>query len=242
VIGLVLAGSTADQSHAPDEWSDHDFFVITQPGAQEAFRTGFAWLPDHEDIVLTIRETAHGLKVLYANGHLLEYAAFDLGELANARANDYAVVFDRGGVADTMRAIATPIVGPASTVADPQRDMGMFLCLLVVGTGRVARGEFISGQVFIRTYALGHLLGALAARVPAANAALLDDLDVYRRFERAYPAIGAEVVSALGGDPITTAQRMLAIFERYLATAEGYPAEAVTTTSAFLQRAGNAAR
>jgi hypothetical protein len=27
VQGLVLLGSTANQSHPPDQWSDHDFFV-----------------------------------------------------------------------------------------------------------------------------------------------------------------------------------------------------------------------
>lgn len=64
VQALILAGSTANKSHAPDEWSDHDFFLITTTGAQEHFRTHFDWLPDHESIVLAVRETQHGLKIL----------------------------------------------------------------------------------------------------------------------------------------------------------------------------------
>ena len=42
VLGLVFVGSAAERDYAPDEWSDHDFFVITRPGDQEAFRTD-AW-------------------------------------------------------------------------------------------------------------------------------------------------------------------------------------------------------
>jgi len=78
---------------------------ITTSGEQEDFRTRFDWLPNHDDVVLTVRETAHGLKVLYASGHLLEYAVFDLAEIALAKANDYRIAFDRGGVAATMQGI-----------------------------------------------------------------------------------------------------------------------------------------
>src|SRR6476659_6616425 len=31
-IGLVAVGSMADRDYAPDEWSDHAFFLITPPG------------------------------------------------------------------------------------------------------------------------------------------------------------------------------------------------------------------
>jgi len=86
VIGLVLLGSSAEVSRIPDAWSDHDFFVVTVDGVQENFRTG---LPDAEQIVLHPRETAHGLKVLFADGHLIEFAIFDLKELRLARVNDY---------------------------------------------------------------------------------------------------------------------------------------------------------
>ncbi len=152
VRGLVLLGSTARQSHQPDEWSDHDFFVITESGLQELFRTTFDWLPNRESVVLTVRETEHGLKILYADGHLLEYAVFDVAEIAVAKANDYAVVFDKGGVTAAMAKIAHP---PADQLpaayTDSARDLGMFLCQLVIGAGRVTRGEAISGQVFMRS-------------------------------------------------------------------------------------------
>ena len=35
----------ADRDYSPDEWSDHDFFLISQPGEQEALRQDLSWLP-----------------------------------------------------------------------------------------------------------------------------------------------------------------------------------------------------
>src|SRR5262249_45257236 len=78
VIALVMVGSASGLPPAPDEFSDHDFFVITRTGAQERFRCECAWLPDAESIALSFRDTAHGLKVLYASGHIAEFAVFDL--------------------------------------------------------------------------------------------------------------------------------------------------------------------
>lgn len=236
VLGLVLLGSTANQSHPPDQWSDHDFFVITVSGNQEEFRTRFDWLPDHDDIVLTVRETLHGLKVLYANGHILEYAVFDLEELAVAKANDYRIALDRGGIATAMQAVVTMSDADTYSADSLRRDMGMFLCLLVVGGGRVARGEAISGQVFIQAYALGHLLAALVHTLPLQDEPRLDNLDPFRRFEQVYPQPGSEINAALALPPIDAALGLLDVYDRNLHDVEGYSAETVGTVRNFLLR------
>ncbi len=62
VLGLVALGSMARQDYEPDRWSDHDFFVITRSGEQEAFRGDRSWLPRSDRIVLSYRETPHGVK------------------------------------------------------------------------------------------------------------------------------------------------------------------------------------
>lgn len=235
VLGLVLLGSTAHQRRAPDAWSDHDFFVITRSGEQEAFRTQFTWLPDHESVVLTVRETAHGLKILYANGHLLEFAAFDVAEIALAKANEYTVAFDRGGVAAAMQGIASTQAAPI-TAPGRQRDMGMFLCLLVVGAGRVARGEAISGQMFIRAHALSHLMPVLAQTLNADDPRL-DNLDPLRRFEQVYPQTGAAINAALGRAPVAAALGLLDVFEEVCASQADFPVQAVTTVRDLLHGA-----
>src|SRR5712692_1801052 len=81
VLGLVALGSMSGEPPGPDQWSDHDFFVISRPGEQERLRTDLSWLPDAEEIVFTYRDTPHGVKVFYRSAHLLEFAVFDLDEM-----------------------------------------------------------------------------------------------------------------------------------------------------------------
>ncbi len=236
VVGLVLLGSTANGDRQPDAWSDHDFFVVTQPGIQETFRTTTDWLPDSDEVVLTVRETAHGLKALYANGHLLEFAVFDVDELRIARAGDYDIAFDRGKIAEIMREIALPDASMRAYDADTmRRDMGMIVSLFVVGAGRVARGEVLSGRVFIQTHAMGHLLPLLAHVLDSDDKHKLDGLDAYRRFEQVFPEVGAEINAALSRDPIGAALGLLDIYERVLRDVDGYPVHAVQTARAYLR-------
>src|SRR5256885_11336360 len=110
VLGLVALGSMSGEP-PPDQWSDHDCFVIGRPGEQERMRTELSWLPDGEEIVLAYRETAHGVKVLYRDAHLLEFAVFDPEEMSVARVNRFRVLLDRGGVAERMRALREGTAG-----------------------------------------------------------------------------------------------------------------------------------
>src|SRR5262249_41721446 len=114
VVGVVLLGSSSGIPPGPDEFSDHDLFVVTRPGAQERFRTDLGWLPDAAEVVLAFRETPHGVKALCATGHLVELAAFDVDELALARVNRYRVALDRADVVTRMERVrAAPRGGPA---------------------------------------------------------------------------------------------------------------------------------
>ncbi|MEO1645087.1 MAG: DUF389 domain-containing protein, partial [Chloroflexota bacterium] len=113
---------------------------------------------------------------------------------------------------------------------------GMFLCLLVVGAGRVARGEIISGQLFIRANALSQLLQILAHTHPADDKSQLDNLDPFRRFEQVFPEIGAQINAALLQDPITGALSLLAIYEQTQSSQVAYRGEAVKTVRKFLEQ------
>src|SRR5262245_25758285 len=82
VLGLVAVGSFAVGA---DRYSDHDFFVIAPADSTEALRRDLTWLPAHERLVIAIRETQHGIKAVYDDGHLVEYAVFTPDEIALAR-------------------------------------------------------------------------------------------------------------------------------------------------------------
>lgn len=209
MVGLVAVGSMADRDYSPDEWSDHDFFLISRPGEQEALRQDLRWLPAHERIAFSFRETEHGLKVLYDDGHMLEFAVFDVAEIALAGVNRYRTLFDRGGVEEAC-----------VTVRDhprPQHDddhlFGMVLTAALVAIGRGRRGEVLSAA-FLVTWGLTYLTRLVARVVPAEDASILDNFDSLRRFERAYPELGAELAAAVRLAPPEAGLRLLEVLER----------------------------
>jgi hypothetical protein len=200
VLGLVAVGSMANRDYAPDAWSDHDFFVIAPE--PETLRNDLSWLPEPQRIALSFRETEHGVKVVYDDGHLLEFAVFDLEELAVAGVNRYRVLLDRGGVEERVAALHT----------EPHGDewlFGMFVTGALVAYGRARRGELLSASFFV-VQTLRHLTALVG------DAPILDDLDPLRRFERAYPELGSELASIVRRSPAVAAVALLDVGEREL--------------------------
>jgi len=234
VLALIALGSMAETSRTPDNWSDHDFFVITQTGEQENFRNDLSWLPSHEQIILNIRETAHGLKVLYNNGHLLEFAVFDTAELQVARVNDYRILFDKADITPMI----TSLVRDELPAVNMHKELSMVLALLLVGAGRYARGEKLSAHAFIKTYILYSLLPLLRQHLAVAtDPSPLDTLDPIRRFEQVFPEIGAKINQILLLPPIEAALDILELVDRLLRdTMPDYPVQAADVVKAYLEQ------
>jgi hypothetical protein len=136
VLALVAVGSMAQQDYQPDEWSDHDFFVITIHGVQEDMRRDLSWLPRPDELVFSFRETEHGMKALYAGGHLLEFAIFNKDELQMARINRYQVLLDKAEIAPKLAELAlTTQDFAAQASTNPNRRFAEFLMNLFVGVG-----------------------------------------------------------------------------------------------------------
>jgi hypothetical protein len=238
VLGLVALGSMSGEGPAPDAWSDHDFFVVTRPGAQERLRADPAWLPDARRIVLWHRETAHGLKAIWDDGHLAELAVFEPEELALARANRYRVLLDRADVAPRMAALrAATEARRAAEAPDPRWLGGQFLGELLVGAGRAARGERTSGHFRVRTQAVLHLLALVHRLVPPAEGAAPDGLDVSRRVEQAWPALAGELEAALARPVPDAAAALLDAAERTLGDRAPWPAAAAAAVRRRLREA-----
>ena len=224
VLGLVALGSMSLEPPGPDAWSDHDFFVVTRAGAQERFRADPGWLPAPGRIVLWHRETAHGLKAIWDDGHLAELAVFDPDELALARVNRYRVLLDRADVAARMAAVRSATEARrAGEAPDPRWLGGQFLGELLVGAGRAARGERTSGHFRVRSQALLHLLQLVHRLVPPAEGAVPDGLDVSRRVERAWPALAGDLDAALARPVPDAAAALLDAAERALGDRAPWP-------------------
>ncbi|MCY1045555.1 hypothetical protein OV208_29840 [Corallococcus sp. bb12-1] len=233
--GLVALGSMAARDYLPDDFSDHDFFVIAQPGHAETLRQERGWLPRAEEVSHAFRETAHGVKVVYRDGHLLEFAVFDLEELSWARVNRYRVLLDRGDVAARMEERAQATARELQqTAPDDAWLFGQWLTQVLVGLGRHARGEVLSGRSrldeAVRLFCL-----LLARHVPASEASVLDGLDPLRRVERVYPSLGRELARAQEGDSPGLARALLQFAARELSHVPAFPREGVAAVEARLR-------
>ncbi|MFM1796020.1 MAG: hypothetical protein RLZZ340_697, partial [Actinomycetota bacterium] len=155
-----------------------------------------SWLPDHDSIVMRPRETAHGLKVVYEDASVLEFAVFDDHELDQAGANAYNVTLDRSNITERMAAIAQRSKPKGY---DFDTEFEVFLGQMLIGIGRARRGETLIAGQFIRSYCLNRALGFMRAWVKplAGTEPKEDNLDRFRRFEQQYPELGAEIEAIL---------------------------------------------
>ncbi|GIG19744.1 hypothetical protein Cch01nite_04680 [Cellulomonas chitinilytica] len=203
VVGLVLLGSAAE-AHRRDEWSDHDFFVVARPGAADEVRDVRAWLPDVDDVAALAREGEIGFSVLYRDGHVLEFAAATAAELDGAALVHHRVVFDDGSVAALVA--ASQDRAARAVALDPANETALFLVKVLLGVGRARRGEVLSGGQLVRQWATQHLVRAVRERLPSPTDP--ERIDPARRFEAAYPEIGARLGAALAR-PVEEAARDL---------------------------------
>ncbi|WP_194410042.1 hypothetical protein [Microbacterium cremeum] len=198
LIGLVLLGSASDEARGRrDEWSDHDFFTLIETGRGAEIRPDLSWLPDYDRLVLTAREGDIGFVALYDDAHIFEFALADAEEVDGARAGDAAVVVDdKSGTTARLLARARARASEEDRF-DPANDVRLVLVKLLIGVGRVRRGEALNGNAFIRQWAVQLLVRAIRGRFAAASTALRDTNDPMRRFELDFPIWGARIAAAL---------------------------------------------
>ncbi len=198
VVGLVGLGSTASDERPPDAHSDHDVFVVCAPARVDHYLQPANWLPRPDELVLGFCETEHGVKAMYRDGHLVEYAVFTLDELGLARTNAQQVLLDRRDLDRRMHEVRAATVEAVGRETRPaEYHLGQFLTLLAIGAARHQRGEQVSANAFVRGFAVDHLC-TLLWRELAVDHPLRDDLNPTRRIEAALPGPGGRVAAALG--------------------------------------------
>jgi hypothetical protein len=212
LAGFVGMGSTAER-HRVDEWSDHDFALVTVDGAEDRYRHDLSWLPAAASIALSVVESHGGVKVIYDDGHVLEFGITSLAGLSNWAGNTYDVFSDAGGVEEAFAAmVARPLpTGERNDAA----DVRLVLTQVLIGIGRSRRGEVLSAGESVRSEALAYLLRVLGRRLPGERR-LLDTLDPRRRFELVHPELAAEIAATLQADVELVGRTLLDLAEREL--------------------------
>lgn len=185
VTTLAVFGSSSS-AHADrrDEWSDLDFAVFAADGTADAVAAGWAFLPRPDELVLTAREYDTGGVALYADGTVFEFGAGRPWDISDPTCEVLL-----GG--DDLRRVPPP--SPPS----PENAIRLFLVKLLIGVGRVRRGEVLAGGVHVRCHAPAALTQAVRGRL---RPAVVDDsnpFDGLRRFETAYPELGARLAAAV---------------------------------------------
>lgn len=215
VLGLIFLGSTAEKGRLPDAASDHDFFVVCEASQAERLRTDLSWVPEQERLVFVHRETAHGLKLLYDDGHVMELAVFSPEDLVWARGQPWRVVISRGlDLEGTMSHNAAH--GPAPS--DPGWLVRQALFQTVIGVLRFGRGERLAGHKIVLGEALPRLAQALAGATLRTGSGpdRSDPLDPLRRFEEDRPELGARLGRVLTMPADEAGAELLRIIEERL--------------------------
>jgi len=210
VVGLVIMGSTAHAKFR-DEWSDHDLWVVTETGAQDALVEDLSWLPDYRDILLVVTHGKHRRTVMYRNRHKTEFAVFDVNEAKEGKVERYRVLIDRDNIAELIESIHQHTIQEVQ----PKHDGLENLCVLLwTACERYKRGELLSARQWVDGFAVNQLLSLISSTEPAEDSK--DPLDVRRRLELRSPELAAELLSQLGKTVPQAALGLLQIAEREL--------------------------
>ena len=215
VIGLVTLGTTADPTFR-DEWSDHDFWVITEAGAQDSLIQDLSWLPDAHNIGITVSHGKYGRTLLYRNRHKIEFAVFDVNQAREGKIQRYGILIDRGPIAELIESIHQETLQnsqPRKATGDALQN----LCVLVWSAcERHCRGELLSARQYLDGFAVNQLLSLIFICDDELVESGRDVLDPRRRLETRSPALAAEVLS-IGNKPVPEASlHLLEIAEREL--------------------------
>ena len=225
VVGLVAFGSTADRRRV-DEWSDHDFAWLVTAGSADRYRYNLGWLPEAARIALRVVEGHGGVKVVYDDGHVLEFGIDSLDRYgANWLGNCAEVLVDKGGVAEATAAV---LARAAPAHDDAERAIRLFVTQALIGAGRARRGEVLNGGRLVRTEAVGHLMTAALDRLRPADGFRPNALDPTRQIERGHPVLAAQIEQACRLAPDACAVALLDLAERTLADGwDGFPTAGV---------------
>lgn len=221
VTSLVVFGSsTTGAAGRRDAWSDVDFNVFFTPEAAADLARTWTFLPDREHLVLTAREGRDGGVAMYDDGTLCEFGA---GLPWPIRDPEREVLLDGGDLV---------LAGP-DALPDPLDQIGLFLVKLVIGVGRVRRGERVAGNAHVRTYALTCLCEALRQRL--APDAPRSPFDALRRLEDALPDTAARIAALLDAEVEVCARGMFDLARDLLEPGwAGFPGAAADVVAARL--------
>ena len=156
VLAFIGLGSMHDLTRL-DAYSDIDFFILVQSQQdKKIYMEDMSWLDVHP-IIFSYIETRDGLKVVYEDGILLEFAVFTMDELK-------LIPFQEGTIYYKKPFIEEHDLKPQLEQSHPfnlNKTISNCLSNLYVGLLREHRGEHVAAFLMIQVYATSNLLKIL---------------------------------------------------------------------------------
>lgn len=203
---VVFGSSTEAAKHRRDRWSDLDANIfISDDAAGAAAKESWPFLPDADGVVLRAREGENGGVVLWRDGMICEFGA---GAPWPIQDEDREVLVDGGD----LNLVSSPCLPNAAD------QFGLFLVKLLIGYGRVVRGETLAGNAVMRCYAITALAETL--RQVLAPDVARSPFDPLRRIEQSLPHLATEIAELQLAEPTRFALGVLDLAESAL---RGWP-------------------
>jgi len=182
-LGLLALGSCAQQERL-DQWSDLDFFVMVEQGAQASYLSNLDWLQACAPLSYVFRNTKDGHKIMWEDGIYAEYAVFEPHMMTNIPFTKGKFIFKKEGFLMSE----SPCVPMPTPHQDKDYVVNEILTNLYVGLSRYHRGELLSAFMIIQVHAIEQLL----TMADSLNQPQSDNEDVFaieRRIEQRHPEL-----------------------------------------------------
>lgn len=157
VLALVAVGSSANLERM-DEYSDLDFFVVTQDTYKDAYIQDLSWLNSIMKPGFYFKNTKDGYKYFFEDGVYCEFAVFSESEFKEIGPQESRFVFNKN---ELSLPPTTSII--KKDIPESSFLIGEILTNLYVGLSRFYRGEKLSSFKFIQVYAVDNLLSLLGS-------------------------------------------------------------------------------
>jgi hypothetical protein len=194
---LIGLGSVGEETARLDRWSDLDFFVIVDEGAQGSFLEDLSWLEEAAPLAWHYRNTRDGHKAWMADGVFCEFAVFAPSQLDAIPHAPGRTVWARRQENEGWARPRHPM--PRAERCDPTWLLGELLGNLHVGLLRWHRGERLAGSRLVQVHALDRLISLSCAHMPSMGAIPPDPFNPERRLEWRCPTLGAALPDLMPG-------------------------------------------
>lgn len=188
-LAFLALGSVGKETDRIDEFSDLDFFVICKPDKKARFIDNVDWLTRIMPSAFYFQNTQDGLKFVYQDGILCEFAVFTEEEFAHAHYSEGRLLWKDPAfvVQDGKPQSKADFLSSSQTYL-----MGEALTNLYVGLARFLRGEKLSAFSFVQNYALHSVLILIHQKFPSEEP-YLDVFNPERRFEVRYGRFARDI-------------------------------------------------